>query len=41
MTFDNVSRVMTVKKSVEKPYCKFKVFVLLIKPVAFFIFSFP
>ena len=35
MTFDNVSRVMTVKKSVEKPYCKFRVFVLLIKPVAF------
>ena len=34
MTFDNVSRVMTVKKSVEKPYCKFRVFVLLIKPVA-------
>ena len=35
MTFDNVSRVMTVKKSVKKPCCKFRVFVLLIKPVAF------
>ena len=36
MTFDNVSLVMTVKKSVKKLCCKFRVFVLLIKPVAFY-----
>ena len=40
MTFDNVSRVMTVKKSVKKPCCKFRVFVLLIKPVAVFVSHF-
>ena len=39
MTFDNVSRVMTVKKTVEKLYCKFRVFVYLLS-LLHFLFSY-